>query len=118
MKKLFKKSLCLILVVVMAMALCACSADPNCGKYTCQNVRVGDISVSASEVYPSGASIELKTAGACTVVLDGAVYEGSWKSDNSQVTIVLEEEASTGTVSGNTLTIDLLGLGMIMTYTK
>jgi len=114
MKRIVKKGFALILVVILAMSLCACSQDPNCGKYTCKSVRVGDITVDAKEAYPNGTSIDLKSAGACTVVLNGVAYEGSWKSENSQVTISLEEEPSTGTVSGNTLSIDLLGVGMIM----
>ena len=118
MKKIVKKGLALCLMIVMAMSLCACSADPNCGKYVCKNVKVGDITVTAGEAYPNGASIELKTAGACTVILDGVKYDGSWKSENNQVTINLEEEPSTGTVAGNTLTIDLLGVGMTMEFVK
>ncbi|MCR5206754.1 MAG: hypothetical protein K6E47_17125 [Lachnospiraceae bacterium] len=118
MKRMFKKAVALIMVAVLAMSLCACSADPNCGKYICKSVKVGDITTSASETYPNGASIELKTAGACTVILDGAEYKGSWKSDNNNVTITLEGEESKGTVSGNTLTIDIYDVGMEMTFEK
>ena len=118
MKKVVKKGLALLLVVVLAMSLCACSKDPNCGKYVCKSAKVGDISVNASEVYPNGASIDLQTAGACKVVLDGAEYSGSWKSENSTVTITLEGEESKGTVSGNTLTIDIYDVGMTMVFER
>ena len=118
MKKFVKKGLALVLVVVLAMSLCACSQDPNCGKYVCKSVKVGDITVSAAEAYPNGASIDLKVAGACTVVLDGAEYNGSWKNENNNVTITLEGEESKGTISGNTLNIDIYDVGMMMTFEK
>jgi len=118
MKRSIKRALCMVMVFVLAMSLCACSADPNCGKYVCKDVKVGDISVSAQEAYPNGSSIELKTAGACTIILDGAVYEGSWKSENSNVTITLEGEESTGSISGNTMTIDIYNVGMTMTFER
>ncbi|MBO4510612.1 MAG: hypothetical protein J5718_04625 [Lachnospiraceae bacterium] len=118
MNRVVKKGLALLLVVVLAMSLCACSKDPNCGKYVCKSAKVGDITVAANEVYPNGASIDLQTAGACKVVLDGAEYSGSWKSENSNVTITLEGEESKGTVSGNTLTIDIYDVGMTMTFER
>lgn len=118
MKKYVKKVICLVLALALAMSLCACSADPNCGKYTCKTVKVDDLTVNANEAFINGASIELKTAGACTVILDGAIYDGSWKSKDNQVTVTLEGTDSVGTISGNTLTIDLYAVGMTMDFAK
>ena len=118
MNKLIKRVLCVILVLVLSLSLCACSADPNCGLYTCKTVTVGDLSVNADKAYVNGASIELKTAGACTVNLDGAQYDGSWKSGDNSVTITLEGTDSVGTINGNTISIDLYGVGMTMDFVK
>ena len=118
MKKYIKKVVCLVMVLALTLSLCACSADPNCGKYTCKTVKVDDLTVDANEAFINGASIELKTAGACTVVLDGATYDGSWKSKDNQVTVTLEGTDSVGTISGNTLTIDLYTVGMTMDFVK
>ena len=78
------------MALVLTMSLCACSTDPNCGSYVCKTVTVGDITVNVNEAFVNGASLELKQAGACDVVLDGKKYEGSWKSEGSQVTIHLK----------------------------
>ena len=118
MKKALRKMICLIMVLVFAMSLSACSADPNCGKYICKTVTVGDITVDAGEAYVNGASIELKKAGACDVVLDGTTYLASWKNNNGSITISLQETDSVGTIAGNKLTIDLFGVGMTMTFEK
>ena len=118
MKKHIKKVLCIVLALVLTMSLCACSEDPNCGSYVCKTVTVGDITVNVNEAFVNGASLELKQAGACEVLLDGTKYEGSWKSEGSSVTVTLEEEPSVGTISGNTISIDLLDLGMILVFEK
>jgi ABC-type phosphate transport system substrate-binding protein len=122
MSRIIKRVVCVIMVLVMAMSLCACSKDPNCGLYVCKDVTVGDLTVPAQEgatpPFVNGASIELKTAGACTVNLDGAQYEGSWKSNDNGVTITLEGTESTGTISGNILSIDLYSVGMQLSFEK
>lgn len=122
MRRIIKRAVCLIMVLVMAMSLCACSKDPNCGLYICKNVTVGELTVPASDgatpPFVNGASIELKTAGACTVNLDGAQYEGSWKSNDNGVVITLEGTESTGTISGNTLNIDLYSVGMDLSFER
>ena len=118
MKNYIKKALCIVMALILTMSLCACSADPNCGSYVCKTVTVGDITVNVNEAFINGASLELKQAGLCEVILDGSKYEGSWKSDNNKITINLEEEPSTGTISGNTLNIDLLDLGMTLSFEK
>ncbi|MBR4344446.1 MAG: hypothetical protein IKP88_17395 [Lachnospiraceae bacterium] len=118
MKKMIRKMACLMLALILVMSLTACSADPNCGKYICKTVSVGEITVDASNAYVNGASLELKKAGACDVVLDGTTYLGSWKSTDSTLTISLQETDSVGTIAGNKITIDLFGVGMTMTFEK
>ena len=118
MRKYIKKALCIVMALVLTMSLCACSTDPNCGSYVCKTVTVGDITVNVNEAFVNGASLELKQAGACDVVLDGKKYEGSWKSEGSQVTITLEEEPSVGTISGNTISIDIFDIGMTLIFEK
>ena len=118
MKNHIKRALCLVMVLMLTMSLCACSTDPNCGKYVCKTVKVDNLTVNVNEAFTNGASIELKAAGACSVVLDGATYDGSWKSKDNQVTVTLEGTESTGIIAGNTLTIDLYGVGMTMDFTK
>ena len=118
MRKHIKKALCIVMALVLTMSLCACGADPNCGSYTCKTVSVGDITVNVNDAFVNGASMELKQAGACEVLLDGSKYEGSWKSEGSSITITLEEEPSVGTVNGNTISIDILNVGMTLTFEK
>lgn len=108
------------MVLVLVLSLTACAADPNCGTYVLKTLTVDDIKAEAGtgEDKIIDAKIELKKAGACDVVLDGATYAGSWKSDNNSITISLQETDSVGTISGNTLSIDLFGIGMMMEYEK
>ena len=108
------------MVLVMVLSLTACAADPNCGSYVLKSLTVDNIKSEAvsGEKKIIDAKIELKKAGACDVILDGAVYAGSWKSENNSITISLQETDSVGTISGNTLSIDLFGIGMMMEYEK
>ena len=98
MNKHLRKIVCVVMVLVLAFSLSACSADPNCGNYVCKTIQVsgestGDITVDVNQVFKNGgASIELKEAGACDLILDGVKYEGSWKSDGSKINIKIEDD--------------------------
>ena len=125
MKKHLRRIVCVVMVLVLTVSLSACSADPNCGKYVCKTIQVsgestGDITVDVNQVFTNGgASIELKEAGACDLILDGVKYEGSWKSDGSKINIKIEDDDIEGVVSGNTLTIDkLFDVTMTMNFEK
>ena len=68
---------------------------------------VDGINVPASQAFDSGADIVLKTAGACDVTIDGHKYGASWKSDSNKITIFLQQTEWAGTLSGNTLNIEV-----------
>ena len=125
MNKHLRKIVCVVMVLVLAFSLSACSADPNCGNYVCKTIQVsgestGDITVDVNQVFKNGgASIELKEAGACDLILDGVKYEASWKSDGSKINIKIEDDDIEGVISGNTLTIDkLFDVTMTMNFEK
>lgn len=114
MKKHIKGFLCIALVFCMIFALCACKSDPFCGRYVAESMEIGGQSFKVEDAYESGATIELKDVNLCTLTLDGNVYEGTWSSEGSAITITLEAEASAGTIDGDTLKVDLYGTGMTM----
>ena len=118
MKGMIKRFLCLAIAMILVLSLSACSADPCCGKYVLKTAKVDDITVDADDAFVNGASIELKSTGACEVVLDGATYKASWKRADSKLTITLQETESEGILSGNTYTVDLFSVGMTLTFEK
>ena len=124
MKKLLKRLVSVVTILVLALSFTACSADPNCGNYKCKNVTVDGISVPASQAFDSGADIVLKTAGACDVTIDGPKSRASWKRDSNKITIFLQQTEWAGTLSGNTLNIEVTEINdsekikMVMEFEK
>ena len=122
-----KKILVVVLALAMIFALAACgeggssdgaSSDPNVGVYTGTSVEMMGITMDMSEIYEGDCTLELKDGGKATVTLDGDSIDATWAVDGDAITVTIEGEESAGTIADGTIVLDLMNMGMKMTFVK
>ena len=123
-----KKILVVVLALAMIVALAACgeggssdngaSSDPNVGVYTGTSVEMMGITMDMSEIYDGDCTLDLKDGGKATVTLDGQAIDATWAVDGDAITVTIEGEESAGTITDGTIVLDLMNMGMNMTFVK
>ncbi len=82
-----KKLLCLLLTLALLFSLAACGGsaepDPNAGLYEGESAKYAGISVSVSDVFEDGFSIELKNGGKAVFRYEGKDYDLKWTLDGT-----------------------------------
>ena len=113
-----KKVFALMLALTLALCLCACGGggeetDPNAGLYTCTGIEMMGFTFTPEEVLEEGdASIELKSGGKCTFTLEGASETCDWTLDGDAITVEVEGETFTGTLTDGVIVLDMMGMNM------
>ena len=116
-----KKIIAILLAVVMLLSLAACGGgepDPNAGKYQGISAKALGMTMDMSEVYPGETWVELKSGGKGTVMLDGDDFPMKWTLDGEAITITIEDVDSVGTLADGVITVDLMDMGVEMTFLK
>ena len=116
-----KKRIAILLTIVMLLSLAACGGgepDPNAGKYQGISAKAFGLAMDMSEVYPGETWVELKSGGKGTVMLDGDDFPMKWTLDGEAITITIEDVDSVGTLADGVITVDLMDMGVEMTFLK
>ena len=116
-----KKTIVILLTIAMLLSLAACGGgepDPNAGKYQGISAKALGLTMEMSEVYPGETWVELKSGGKGTVMLDGDDFPMKWTLDGEAITITVEDVDSVGTLADGVLTVDLMNMGVEMTFLK
>ena len=116
-----KKIIAILLSIAMLLSLAACGGgepDPNAGKYQGVSAKALGMTMAMSEVYPGETWVELKSGGKGTVMLDGDDFPMKWTLDGEAITITVEDVDSVGTLADGIITVDLMDMGVEMTFLK
>ena len=116
-----KKIIAILLTIAMVLSLAACGGgepDPNAGKYQGISASALGMTMDMSEVYPGETWVELKSGGKGTVMLDGDDFPMKWTLDGEAITITVEDVDSVGTLADGVITVDLMDMGVEMTFLK
>ena len=120
--KIMKKQTILMLAVVLVFLLSACGAkeenNPNLGKYLGDQINILEWT-DMSEIYPGENYIELKSGGKGDFCLEGDSMSMEWTEEEGKITITMEGEKCTGTLTDGVLAIeDFFGVKMPMIFAK
>lgn len=117
-----KKLLAIFLTLTMLLSLAACGGsteeDPNAGKYLGTTAKALGMTMEMSEVYPGETWVELKSGGKGTIMLDGDDFSMKWTLEGEAITITIEGVDSVGTLADGVITVDLMNMGVEMTFLK
>ncbi len=118
-----KKLLTVLLTAVLLLSLAACGSDgtptdPNAGMYYCTTVKAVGVLMTVDEVYDNGAYLELKDGGKGTINLDGMSTDITWTLEDSALSVDMEGQKSSGTLSDGTIVLNLLDMDMFLTFVK
>lgn len=117
-----KKIIALLLALALLLSLAACGGetadDPNAGKYQGTTAKAMGMTMDMSEVYPGETWLELKSGGKGTIMLDGDSFSMKWKLEGDTFTLTIDGEDSVGTLANGVIVVDLMGMGVEMTFVK
>ena len=117
-----KKLIAILLAAAMLLSLAACGGgaadDPNAGKYLGTTAKTIGLIMDMSEIYPGETFLELKSGGRGTIMLDGDAFSMKWTLEGEAFTMTIDGEDSVGTLSGGVIVVDLMGMGVEMTFVK
>ena len=116
-----KKIVAILLTIAMLLSLSACGGgepDPNAGKYQGISAKALGMTMAMSEVYPGETWVELKSGGKGTVILDGDDFPMKWTLDGEAITITIDGVDSVGRLADGVITVDLMDMGVEMTFLK
>ena len=117
-----KKLLAIFLTLTMLLSLAACGGsteeDPNAGKYLGTTAKALGMTMEMSEVYPGETWVELKSGGKGTIMLDGDDFSMKWTLEGETITITIEGVDSVGTLADGVITVDLMNMGVEMSFLK
>jgi hypothetical protein len=106
----------------MLFSLAACGGeaaeDPDAGKYLGITAKAFGMTMEMSEIYPGETWLELKSGGKGTIMLDGDEFPMKWVLEGNAFTLTIEGEDSVGTLADGVIVVDLMGMGVEMTFLK
>ena len=122
LKKAAKNLLVVALILVLAIALAACGDDsPEAaaiGRYEATTIEMGGESADISTIYSGETYIELAKDGEGTISVDGTPVAITWALDGSNINVDMEGSTSSGTLNNDTLVLEIMDIGMQITFVK
>ncbi len=95
------------------------SDDPNIGIWTAEEITMMGMTMSPTEIYPDGITLELEKGNNCTLTLDGEDFNADYEIDGTTFTIEQYGDEFPGTIEGNVITItNLLDMGLDIKFVK
>ncbi len=116
-----KRIICLVLAAALLLSLAACSSgdDPNIGYYECLTGRTGDgPEVVIDDIFSGGTWLELKAGGKATLSLDGSDGEVKWSVDGTEITVDIDGQECTGSISGGIIVLNMMDSDMVLTFVR
>ena len=117
-----QKVLTLVLALALALCLSGCGGtgdiNPDTDVYQATAIEMWGIEMTVDEVYPNGASLELKDNGKATLNLDGTKSSCKWTLEGIDLSLDISGEVSTGTLENGVIKLDLMGMDLIITFVK
>ena len=117
-----KKLLAILLTMAMLLSLAACGGsaeeDPNAGKYLGTTAKALGMTMPMSDIYEGETWVELKSGGKGTIMLDGDDFPVKWALEGEAITITIDGVDSVGTLADGVITVDLMNMGVEMTFLK
>jgi len=117
-----KRILILLLAMVLVFSLAACGASKYAGEYTCTKVSMElegeEISASPAELFDGDVTLEIVDDTKATLTLGGDPVDAEYTVNGSEITLTIEGTESKGTISENTIELDLMGTGMKYIFEK
>lgn len=112
-----------ILLIVLLIRGCTGAVkdafDPNLGVYNATTAERNGKTVSATDIFENGASIELKAKDKCVFNIDGDKYNIKWTLDGTDINVKGKGFNCDGTLNQGTLVLeDVLGMGVNLTFQK
>lgn len=117
-----KKLLAILLSLAMLLSLAACGGsaeeDPNAGKYLGTTAKALGMTMPMSDIYEGETWVDLKSGGKGTIILDGDDFPVKWALEGEAITITIDGVDSVGTLADGVITVDLMNMGVEMTFLK
>ena len=116
-----KKLLSVLLILAMVFSFAACgdtTEDPNAGVYDAVTATAMGFTFPIEEVYPAGASVELKSGGKGVVTLGEDSFNVKWSLEGESLTITVSGEPSVGTLKDGTISMDFMNMGLLMVFQR
>lgn len=115
--------LALILLIVLLVKGCTGAVkdafDPNLGVYNATTAEMYGMTVSVTDLWENGVSIELKAKDKCVFTIDGDKYNIKWTLDGTDINVKGKGLDCDGTLNQGTLVLeDVMGMGVNLTFQK
>ena len=93
--------------------------DPNLGVYNATTAEMYGMTVSVTDLWENGVSIELKAKDKCVFNIDGEKYNIKWTLDGTDINVKGKGLDCDGTLNQGTLVLeDVMGMGVNLTFQK
>ncbi len=109
----------LVIVLIVNAISGGGSDDPNIGVWTADEITMMGITMSPTDLYADGISLELKSGNKCTLSLDGDNYNADYEIEGTTFTLIDGSDEFLGTIEGNVITIiNMLNMGLDISFVK
>ena len=115
----------LVFVLLIVLLIRGCTGavkdalDPNLGVYNATTAEMYGMTVSVTDLWENGVSIELKAKDKCVFNIDGEKYNIKWTLDGTDINVKGKGLNCDGTLNQGTLVLeDVLGMGVNLTFQK
>jgi len=117
-----KKLTAILLALAMLLSLAACGGsteeDPNAGKYLGTTAKAFGMVMPMTDIYEGETWLELRSGGRGTIMLDGDSFPMKWNLEGDIFTLTIDGEDSVGTLEDGVIVLDLMDMGVEMTFLK